>query len=265
MIVLFFLSFFAVGLLGGILAGLLGIGGGVIFVPAQLFIYSFLFVPVELQMKMAIGSSLITILFGSCFAAFFQAKRGAIAWELLYKISFGIILGSLLGSFFAKSIPSHSLEIFFSVFEIFLGIYFIFKKISAETLSKKNPNTFILNALGIAIGTMSAMLGVGGGFFSVPALVHFKIPLVKAIGTASLMSAITAFFGSLLFLFSSMGKNPYPYTIGYLYLPAILPMALGSLLAVKWGVLLSHTLPKEKLKIVFACILIFVGFSMLLR
>jgi len=124
---------------------------------------------------------------------------------------------------------------------------------------------FVINLFGVGIGAISALLGVGGGFFSVPTLIYFRLPLIKAIGTSSFIGAIAAFFGVIAFLFPSFGADHYPYAIGCLYLPAAISMTIGSLFTVKWGVHLSHTLPKEKLKRVFAWILVLVGFSMLIR
>ncbi len=257
--------FLLIGLFAGCLGGLFGVGGGFIFVPAQLFVYSYLGIPLDLQIKLAIETSLAAVVFNTLVSSYSHYKRGGIQFSIIKQFIVGIILGSVAGAILTKISPSHALELFFGVFECLIGAYFIFAPALRETHSLSHINSFITNALGAIIGTISILLGIGGGFFMVPLLAVLKLPLKKAIGSSSLLTFIVSFIGSIVLLFHSLSGVKEPFTIGYLYLPAFIPLALGAIFGAPLGVKLTHTLPTGLLKKIFGALLILLGIVVLLR
>lgn len=263
----FIIAFLLVGVLAGFLSGLLGIGGGVIFVPLQVLLFSMLGMPKDIQMKLAVGTSLAAIMISTLSAAMAQAQKKSIWWELISKMLTGLILGGLTGAFLARMMPPKLLEIFFGAFLILLGVYFFFLNAFQENEPHKLPNFIIVNPIAISLGTLSSMLGIGGGTIAVPILVYLKVPIRKAIGSAVVISCILSTVGSIAFLFPTMKNSAsiYPNSIGYLFLPSFIPMALGAALFAPIGVKVSHQLPRELLKKIFAFILTLIGIIMILR
>jgi uncharacterized membrane protein YfcA len=262
-IIIFFLG----GIATGLIAGLLGVGGGFLLVPFQILLFPFFGVPTSLGVKLAIGSSLATVIFTSLVAFRAHNKHGTILWSLLNKIAFGTILGSGLGAYFAMVMPSILLEVLFGVLACVIGFYFLFPNILPPdtTPPRSLPSIWLINLVGLSIGLLSAMLGIGGGLLFVPVLVlFFRVSFLQAIGTSSAVTCLISFFGALVFLVPSISHQVYPKAFGYLYLPSFFPMMLGSVLAAPLGVRLSRVLSRSLLKRIFALIIITVGVFMIL-
>lgn len=262
----FIIAFLGIGLLAGFLSGLLGMGGGVIFVPFQVLLFSLMGVPQELQMKLAVGTSLAAIMFSTLSATIAQQGKQSIWWEMIYKMLTGLILGALVGAYLTRIMPAKMLEIAFGIFAILLGIHFFLLKALHEHDLHKMPDFSIINALSISIGTLSSMLGIGGGTIAMPILVYLKVPLRKAIGSAVAISCLLSTVGSIVFLLPALRDAPiYPNSLGFLFLPSFIPMSLGAAIIAPFGVKMSHYLPKEVLKKIFAIVLCIIGIGMILR
>ena len=265
MIFLLLCIFFIVGLIAGTISGLLGVGGGIILVPVQVFIYNQIGIPEELEIKLALGTSLATVFLNTLISSRAQAKRKSISWHLLYKIGVGVVLGSILGVYLATILPSNVLEIFFGSLVLFIGAYFIFRGKSHPHKEFFVPNYGIINCIGFGIGSIATMLGTGGGYLTVPTLLYLGMPIRLAIGTSSAIGALLSFMGTLAFMIPAFVKTIYLYSLGYIYLPAFIPLALGGIIAAPFGVHLTHTIPTEHLKKLFSIGLIFIGLYMILR
>lgn len=258
--------FLFAGLLAGGFAGLLGIGGGIIFVPVQILIYNLTGMSKEIQMKTAVATSLATIIFTTISSARAHSKRKAIEWDIVYKIVVGILLGAIGGTILARAIPGKVLEIIFGLFLFLVSLYLFFVKSLKEHPENRIPNFPIMNSIAFVIGAFSAMMGVGGGLIMVPTLVHFHVPIRQAIGTSSVIGFVLSLFGAIAYIIPSFHGGVYPpYSIGYIYLPALIPMAIGAVIAAPFGAYLTHTLPRELIRKIFAGFVFLVAVLMIFR
>lgn len=259
------IAFLFVGILTGALAGLLGIGGGLLFVPFQLLIYQMGGMPQELQMKMALGTSLASIVLTTLSSMRAHNKHKAILWELIFKMGVGIIVGAGVGAFIATQLHSKVLEIIYGVVECLAGVYFLFMRTLHTQTPISIPNFTISSLFGLFIGAISAMLGMGGGFITVPVLVLLHVPLRRAIGSSTAVGFMISVVGSIIYLIPALGGHIYPHSIGLIYLPAFVPLTIGATLAAPWGAKMAHELPKSVLKKVFAILLIVLGIFIIAR
>lgn len=266
MIIIETIAFLISGLLAGAFAGLLGIGGGIIFVPVQILLYTMQGMPKEIQMKTAVATSLATIVFTATSSARSHAKRKAIDWEIIGKIIFGILLGAIAGTIFVRIIPGKALEVLFGVFLLFVATYLFFVKTLKDHPENRIPRYPIFNSIAFVIGAFSAMMGVGGGIMTVPTLVHFHVPIRRAIGTSSFVGLMLSFFGAMAFMIPAFynGFNE-PHSIGYIYLPALIPMAIGAVIGAPFGVFLTHTLPRELVRKIFGVFVLCSAILMLIK
>jgi uncharacterized membrane protein YfcA len=257
--------FLCIGLFAGLLGGLFGIGGGFVFIPAQLFIYSYYDIPKELQIKFAICTSLAVVVFNTLAATYSHNKKKAINLPLFKKIVIGIILGSIFGGLLAKSFPSDLLEVIFGLMEFLFGLYFLFSpKIHDSELPKK-IDTLSFNVIIFLISALSILIGVGGGIFMIPLLTFLRFPLRQSIATSALITLLVSLLGTLLLLIPSISYVSLPNTLGYLYLPAFFPLALGAIGGAPLGAHLTHSLPTKYLKKSFGILLLALSVLILIR
>lgn len=259
------LLFLLVGLGTGLIAGLFGVGGGLILVPVQIFIYGLIGMPPEVQMKLAIGTSLSTVVFNTLVSSRAQAKRDSILWPLIYKIAVGIVIGALLGVFLTRLLPGRVLELIFGIVILIISCYLFFIKGIHEDKSHKLPNFPIINLIGVFISTVATLLGTGGGYLTVPILVRLGVPIHKAIGSSSAIGFMLSLIGSLAFIIPEGSGVIYPYAMGYIYLPAFIPFVIGGCTGAPFGVKMAHSLPRHKLKRVYAIGLFIIGVLMIVH
>ncbi len=259
------LYFLVVGLFAGLIGGLLGVGGGFIFIPAQLLIYNYFEIPRELQIKLAIATSLAAVVFNVAASSYVHHTNNAIYFPIIKKIIVGIILGSVLGAFAAEIISSSYLEILFGMFECLFGVYFIFSPNLASTSPFNNLNFLIMNMLVICTSALSIILGVGGGIFLIPLLTLLHLPLRQAIGSSSLATLMVALIGALIMIVPTLESCTTPFALGYLYLPAFIPLSMGAIISAPFGAKLTHTIPVFLLKKLFGWFLIILGIIVLIR
>jgi uncharacterized membrane protein YfcA len=262
---LIFAYFLFSGILAGVLGGLLGIGGGLVFIPAQLAVFQLLKVPAEIQMHFALGTSLSAVVINTVASSIAHHKRNSIHTSIVKKIFIGVICGAILGALLAKHIPSKSLELIFGTFQLLFGVYFLASPPVREHTEIKDFNTFILNILIAFTSAFSVILGIGGGIFLVPILTFLNLPLRLSIGSASAITLIVSLTGALTMLVSSWDVSALNYSIGYIFLPAFLPLSMGSLIGAPLGVKLTHSISTKFLKPTFGIIIIVLGISILLK
>lgn len=243
------------GLCTGFLAGLLGIGGGMIMVPFMTIILSHLGVAQELTVKMAIATSMATIVFTSVASVRAHHKRGAVRWDLVRKLAPGIILGGMIASMgvFAL-IKGSSLAIVFALFVGFSATQmFLDKKPSP---SRQIPGTAGLLSAGSVIGFLSGLVGAGGGFISVPFMTWVNVAIHNAVATSAALGFPIALANATGYILSGFNlEHLPPYSLGYIWLPGLVVIASCSVLTAPLGAKAAHTLPVKRLKRVFASIL----------
>ena len=255
---LWFLAFVALGLFNGVLAGLLGIGGGMVIVPAMIWLAPQLGVPQEHVMHVALGTSMATICFIAVSSARSHHRRGSVSVPLLKVLIPGIAVGGLLGAVVAKYMNTEWLAWVFSIFAILVGI----KLLSGATPQAKGEKTQGKQRLpaGIIMGAVSSLVGIGGGSVVVPYLLYHKEKLVTAIGTAAACGLPLAVMAAVGYIVTGWGAAGLPANhFGYVYWPAMVAIALGSVITAPFGAYLAHKLPTNVIKRIFAVLLIIVA------
>jgi uncharacterized membrane protein YfcA len=261
-----FLPYFAylsVGAIAGVLAGLLGVGGGLIIVPMLIFCFTRLGLPHESMMHLALGTSLASIAFTSVSSFMAHHKRGAVVWVAVRRIVPGILVGTFCGTFIASQLSTAWLKGFFSVFLGYVAVQMLLDKKPAP--SRELPGMLGMSGVGSVIGLVSSLVGIGGGTLSVPFLLWCNLTGHRAIGTSAAIGFPIAIAGSLGYLVNGwQAESLPPGAVGYVYLPALACIVSASVLTAPLGVRLAHRLPVTRLKRIFAVLLIVVGVRMVL-
>jgi uncharacterized membrane protein YfcA len=243
-----------IGLCTGFLAGLLGIGGGMIMVPFLTFIFTAKGFPAEYTVKMAVATSLASICLTSLSSVRAHHNRGAVRWPIVRLMAPGIVLGSIVGAQFAAALPSKLLGILFSIFVAFSATQmFIDRKPKPSRTLPGRVGTF---GIGGVIGMLSSLVGAGGGFVSVPFMTWCNVKIHDAVGTSSALGFPIALAGTLGYIWA--GKNLQdmpPGSFGYLYLPGLVIVSLASVCTAPLGARTAHRMNIRPLKKVFASIL----------
>lgn len=254
--------FICCGLLSGFFAGLLGIGGGMITVPALYYLFSYAGYPSDEIMQVAIGTSLAaTFITASGSAWAHHLKKGIAVPPLLHLIP-GLIIGSLMGVLLADLLPGSLLRVLFGCMAILFGLYYFFPRLPHFNFG---PLNYTLSLFALVIGALSSLLGIGGGIFTLPVLLGYQLPMKNGIATAAVSTCITALVGSLFYLFIGHHPHPLPYSLGYIHLPSFFSIGLASICTVPLGAHLSHTLDTHVIKRILSCIFIAAGLLMLFR
>lgn len=259
------ISLLILGIVAGILAGLLGVGGGLVIVPVIVWIFGqradF---PSDYLLHIAIGTSLATIVITSISSIIAHHRRGAVRWDIVWRITPGLILGALLGALIADALPHQELKMFFAVFVLLAALKMLLN--IDPPASHQLPKTLGLNSAGTVIGTVSAIVGIGGGTLTVPFLTWCNVPIRNAVATSSSCGLPIALAGAAGFIITGWGIETLPaWSLGYVYLPAFIAIVPTSMLFAPVGAKLAHTIPVKRLKQVFAVLLCVVGIKMLLE
>ena len=239
----------------GILAGLLGVGGGLIIVPALVAIFLAHGMSNEVIMHLALGTSLASILATSIASAISHHKKNAVIWPDVYKLSIGIMAGAWCGGAIAGLLTTSILKPVFAIFELFVAGYMLWgHKPQAHT---HTPSLLNFNLSGGVIGAVSSIVGIGGGTMSVPWLMWHGRSIHKAIATSAAVGFPIALSGSLSYLYIGWQHTALPeYTLGFIYLPALIGIILSSVIFAPIGASIAHRLDVNKLKKIFSFLLI---------
>jgi uncharacterized membrane protein YfcA len=253
----------ALGLGTGFLAGLLGIGGGMLMVPFITIIMGHRGVPADLAVKMAIATSMATIIFTSVSSVRAHHRRGAVRWDIVRRLAPGIVIGSLAGSLGVFSLlKGTALAIFFALFVGFSATQMFLDKKPAPT--RQMPGTGGQLAAGGVIGFISGLVGAGGGFISVPFMTWCNVSIHNAVATSAALGFPIAVANVLGYAVSGQSVQGLPAgSFGYIWLPALVVIALCSVFTAPLGAKAAHSLPVKKLKRVFASILYLLAAYML--
>jgi uncharacterized protein len=253
------------GLSTGFLAGLLGIGGGMMMVPFITIILSARAVGPDLAVKMAIATSMATIIFTSISSVRAHHKRGAVRWDLVKGLAPGIILGGFIASLGVFALlKGSSLALFFAVFVSFSATQMFLDRKPAPT--RQVPGTAGLIGAGSVIGFLSGLVGAGGGFISVPFMTWCNVAIHNAVATSAALGLPIALANVVGYVVSGQSvQNLPPYSFGYIWLPALVVIASCSVLTAPLGAKAAHMLPVKQLKRVFASILYVLAAYMLYK
>ena len=260
------LIFPAIGALSGVLAGLFGIGGGLVIVPAlnAVFAAGIVAMAPEARMHVAIGSSLAVIVFTALSSVRAHHGYGAVLWPAVRGLAPGVVAGGLLGAWLADALATRSLEIVFGIFAVLMAIQIGGARRVEPGARRPLPGLPGYLGAGTVIGTVSALGGIGGGIMTVPYLAWHSVPLRRAVGTAAACTLPVALSGALGYAVTGQGASLPGWTTGYLYWPAIGMIALASMLPAPLGARLAHRLPFRQLRRLFALLLLVVAADMLI-
>ncbi|REL26423.1 sulfite exporter TauE/SafE family protein [Thalassotalea euphylliae] len=261
MLTTFFVFCLVLGALVGLLAGLLGIGGGLVIVPALVYLLPIAGVEPALVMPVALATSLATIVLTSISAVRAHHKNRNIPWELARQIMLVVAVGALLGAFIADTLSGQTLTYIFATAVSLLAVYML-ASIRKPT-SRAMPSAFVFQVSGLVTGVMASLMGIAGGAILIPLLSYFGVQMRQSIGVATACGLVVALFGSLGYIITGLEQSALPtWSLGYIYLPALLGISLTSSLFARYGVKLSAKLPVRTLKKGFAVFLILVAIRM---
>lgn len=255
--------YLVIGAMAGILAGMLGVGGGIILVPAlSMVFYHYGVIPKEYIMQMTIGTSLATIIVTLFSSLRSHVTHDAVRWEMVRQITPWIMLGAVIGAIIAHDLPSHWLKIFFGLFLIYLAVHLFFAKLEDET--RTVPSKRIIRAVVTLIGAMATILGAGGGAMLIPFLMRCKIELREAIGTSVACTTGMCMVSAISLMVLGYSVVNLKWSTGYIYWPAFIGIVLTSALFAPVGTAIARMLPPSILKLLLAIFLLLVALEMLL-
>lgn len=249
------------GAFAGLIAGLFGVGGGLVLVPFLVWLYEGIGFDKELIMIMAVATSLATIIVTSIASGFAHHRLGALHWQTVYRLAPGILAGAAMGSLIADSLPSGALRIVFAGFLIYVALRMGFR-IQPES-GHLAPKPVWLAGAGGVIGAVSAILGIGGGTLTVPFLVKCNYSMRHAVAISSACGLPIAVSGTVGYVILGWGNTGLPeWSLGYIYLPAFFGIIALSAPLAPVGAKLAHQLPAQRLKRCFAVLLLFMAVKM---
>lgn len=252
---IFFLLSVVLGMVSGLLAGLFGIGGGMVIVPVLVLLFAAQGFPNDLIMIMSVATSLATIIITAAASVLAHHRLGSVVWRKVLRLAPGIMVGAVLGALVADHMDADVLRYIFIAFLLYAGVEMAFQIIPAPGAVKESKALdFSVASL---IGLMSSIVGIGGGTLTVPYLVRCRYAMRNAVAISSACGLPIAVAGTVSYAVLGWDQMQLPkWSLGYVYLPAFLGISLGSFLTAPVGAKLAHQLPARKLKRYFS-ILIF--------
>lgn len=253
-----YLLYLTAGACAGFASGLFGIGGGVILIPALLFVFTSHGIPDSVAMHLAVGSSLASIMATSASSVGTHALLGDVLWDVFKSMVIGLVIGALLGAQVAGLLSGLVLKRIFGLFVLMMAAQMGFD--GQPPASQNLPGKYGLLGAGLVIGLMSSLIGIGGGSLMVPYLTWCGAQMRQAVGTSAATGFPIAMAGSIGFIIAGWYEPTLPgATTGYVYWPAVVSIVVASILLAPLGAGLAHRLSARVLKRVFAGFLLVVG------
>jgi uncharacterized protein len=253
------------GLLVGYFSGLFGIGGGLVMVPVLTFMFEVQNIPAHNILHLALGTSMATIIFTSLSSAWQHHAHNAVNWDAVFYITPGILLGTALGALIVGLVSTFYITLFFILFVYFSATQMLLGL--KPDASRDYPGRLEVTAAGMVIGAISSIVSIGGGVLSVPYLVWHKQPIRSAIATSAAIGFPIAIGGTLGYILTGFyGGGGLPAgSMGYVYLPVLLWLVIGTMLTAPLGAKATHRMPVDKLRKFFALVLFLLATKMLLK
>ncbi|MCK4869770.1 MAG: sulfite exporter TauE/SafE family protein [Gammaproteobacteria bacterium] len=259
-----FILYLIIGAVAGTLSGLLGIGGGLIVIPALAWVYTRSGIAPHLIMHMAAGTSITAMIFTASSSLIGHLKRKAKVWPVYKKLALGVIIGTVLGAIFGHFLPDNILRILFGLF-----IFFVSFRMLLATKPKPTrtlPGKFGTSLIGFIIGAKSGILGIGGGAITIPVLSYCNVPTRNIVAISVACSLTIALIGSITFALTGMHATNLPaWSTGYIYWPGFLGISITAPLCAQFGAYFSHKLPVTTLKRILGVILLLIAAQMLIH
>ncbi len=258
-------SLLLAGSVAGFVAGLLGVGGGLLIVPVVLWALQIQgFGASEHAQHLAVGTSFAVMVFTSFSSARAQHKKGAVDWQIFARMAPGMVAGVVVGAVAARYLPNKGLQIFFALFCTVIACRSLMNV--QPKPSRRLPGKTGLAAAGGLFGLLSSWIGIGGGSLSIPFMASCNVPMHRAVGTSSALGWPIALAGSIGYLAAGWSSEHLPPGAwGFVYLPATVILAAGTLLFAPLGVKVSHKLPPAYLKKAFGVLLLLIAVKMFMQ
>lgn len=251
------------GAVAGVLAGLLGVGGGIVLVPAFFYVFGMLGFDGPQLMQICLATSLATIIVTSVRSVLSHNKKGAVEWGILRTWAPGIVVGAVLGMLTAASLRSDTLQLIFGILALIVGLYMALGR-SSWRLGDAMPGGVRRMAASPLLGFLSVLMGIGGGSFGVPFMALHGVAIHRAVATAAGFGVVIAVPAVIGFLFMQIepASRP-PFTVGAVNLVAFAVVIAMTLITAPWGVKLAHAMDAKPLKKAFGVFLTLVALNML--
>ena len=251
------------GICSGIIAGLFGVGGGIILVPSIVFTLEFLGYDSNITMHVAVATSLSLIVPTAISSTWGHYKKKVVDLKIISRLSIPIILGSLLGAIYAKEISGDMLRLLFGIVAIFSSFNMI-RKVQFIFGEKMPTNISVNSLMGLIIGSISAMVGIGGGALSIPLMNAFSVAQHRATGTASAIGLVIAIPSTIIYLMAETSHLNFPeWSIGMIYLPVFLVFLPLTIFGAQIGVNIAHKLEGLFLRRIFSIFLLIMALRMI--
>ena len=250
------------GLFVGFFAGMLGIGGGLILVTLMVFLFSLQGFPADRIVHIALGTSLTSIVFTSISSMRGHHRHGAVRWDIVKMATPGLVAGTLLGTFVADRMASKYLAFFFVAFVYYAAVWMFvdMKPKPTRTL----PGRAGMSVAAIITGIVSSLVGAGGGLLSIPLMTMCNVPMRNAVGTSAALGLPIAIAGAAGYVYNGLGQDHLPpLTLGYVHVPALVGIVIGTFVTVPAGVKAAHAMPVPRLRKIFSVILFLMATNML--
>jgi len=259
-----YLAYFILGSITGFLAGLFGVGGGLVLVPVLLLLFDAQHFPAENVLHIALGTSMATILFTSLASMRKHHQHGAVIWRVVRGITPGILIGAALGALFAAAMPTRGLGIFFAIFVYFAAAQMLLDM--RPHPSRQLPGIGGMTLTGVFTGWISSMVSIGGGTVVVPFLLWCNVSLRNAIGTSAAIGFPVAVGGTAGYIVTGMNVTALPaHSLGFVYLPALFWAAFASVITAPLGAKATHRMKVGLLRKLFAVLLIVLATRLLFK
>lgn len=246
------LGLLATGVFAGILAGLLGVGGGIVIVPVLFHIFTGLDVDPAIRMHLAVGTSLATIIPTSIRSMRAHARKGAVDYDIMKVWGPPILIGVAIGSWLASKVDGQVLTGIFATFALLAAFNLAFGRESWR-LGQRLPSPPVQGVLAGSMGVLSTMMGIGAGTFGVTIMTLYNVAIHRAVATAAGLGVFIAIPGTIGFILSGWDVPGRPlFSLGYINLVGFALIASATVLAAPWGVKMAHALPTTILKRAFA-------------
>ena len=259
--------FLLLGGFTGLLAGMFGIGGGSVLVPALIFIFYGMGFDDSIVVYLAIGTSLTSIFFSALSSAYSHHLKQSVEWRLVTPLSIGMVAGALIGSRFATSINNDDLKLIITLFLLAVGAEMIFSYMQL-LISKTKKVLSISNITapfhGTWIGFLSSIIGIGGGSFTTPLMIAGGYNIRKGIGTAAACGAPIAIAASFGYVLMGLNNSLLPnMSLGYIYLPAVLGISFTSIFTASYGARIAHFISENTLKKLLISLMLLIAIYMM--
>lgn len=250
------------GLFVGFFAGMLGIGGGTLLVAIMVFLFQAQEFPSERIVHLALGTALTSIVFTSLSSVRAHHGHGAVRWDIVRRATPGLLVGTISGTFVAQWLSSRYLAIFFVAFLYYSSVHILLG-------AKPKPSRQLPGPAGMWIGSglvglISSLVGAGGGIIAIPLLTMCNVPMRLAVGTSAALGLPVSVAGSIGYIAHGLGQsNLPPLSFGYVYVPALVGIVIGTFVTVPLGAKVAHSMPVPRLQRIFAVFLFLLASRML--